>query len=343
MGESRCASCRIVADSMGYMGYPEEQDINIRWRVPPARDSRGQIFVSGSNSIASTAVFVFDSAGRYLHTIGRQGEGPGEFRGPIQQIQVGPTGLLYFFEPIRVHTFDANRRPERVLNVPLAVASALTTTTILNDGRIVRSTAPNQIAIIPATGPTSPPPAAVTLETADTTCRICGNRVVTRGLQRGTIWSMPANEYALDQHDLAGRLIVRLQRSAPWYRKWTIGQQNLSSRTPAELVEVASRTIMLAVRQESDGLIWTFIRVADPETPVPVGFTLPMDRDEQDEFYRKYFATYVEVIDPVTRQVLATRKFKPLLYPIGDGSAVRVDANNIGGGSFAILRLRLQR
>jgi hypothetical protein len=139
--------------------------------------------------------------------------------------------------------------------------------------------------------------------------------------------------------------MVQLQRSAPWFQKWGPAQLNNDTRTPAEAVERGSRTQTLAVQQGADGLIWVFVRALDPATPIPAGFEIPQDPTAQvEDFFLKYFAVYVEVIDPASRQVLATRKFKSvLLFPIGHGYAARVDLTSIGGGAFTVLRLHLVR
>jgi len=56
-------------------------------------DGRGRIYVA---DVGQAHITVFDSAGRYLHTIGRRGSGPGEFNQPMQMgVRPGDTLLVF--------------------------------------------------------------------------------------------------------------------------------------------------------------------------------------------------------------------------------------------------------
>ena len=75
----------------------------------------GSVTVIRADSVARVYVFdalalevrVFDSLGVYLHSIGGEGEGPGEFRGPVG-ISVAPDGQLWAEDPgnIRYSVFS---------------------------------------------------------------------------------------------------------------------------------------------------------------------------------------------------------------------------------------------
>ena len=70
---TRCRSCTIVVERALTIGALEGPTSFLG--DPPVRqDSRGRIYVG---NVGGFAVLVFDSAGRHVRTVGRQGEGPG--------------------------------------------------------------------------------------------------------------------------------------------------------------------------------------------------------------------------------------------------------------------------
>ncbi len=54
----------------------------------------------------------YDKEGKYLRTIGRKGEGPGEFQQPVR-MYLTPGGKLYVSEPRKIHVFDKNQEYKR--------------------------------------------------------------------------------------------------------------------------------------------------------------------------------------------------------------------------------------
>jgi hypothetical protein len=67
-------------------------------------DNEGNLFVSDS---ANVRVQEFDKSGKYVRTIGRKGQGPGEFRFP-GRLQIDGLGRLCVFESRAVQLFDKN-------------------------------------------------------------------------------------------------------------------------------------------------------------------------------------------------------------------------------------------
>lgn len=74
-----------------------------------AVDSKGQIFVLDQQALE---IRVFDQRGRFVQRIGRNGEGPGEFRGP-NGILVAPDGKLWVNDigQERLVVFDTRGKP----------------------------------------------------------------------------------------------------------------------------------------------------------------------------------------------------------------------------------------
>jgi hypothetical protein len=101
-GEVTCAECVITLDTLVTIGGLDGPGLDVISMFSKcAVDRRGRILVSGDAEIS-----VFDSTGRYLRTVGRQGEGPGEY-GSIAHIAVGPR---------YIHVFDYRQERRTMLD-----------------------------------------------------------------------------------------------------------------------------------------------------------------------------------------------------------------------------------
>ena len=121
--ELDCPSCVVTLDTvltLGGLDGPGLEVIGSATRV--AVDRLGRILVS---IYRFPEVSVFDSAGTFLRTFGRSGEGPGEYLA-TSHVNVGPghfhvfdwrgrTVLDYDFEVVRVDRFAAERAESHVL------------------------------------------------------------------------------------------------------------------------------------------------------------------------------------------------------------------------------------
>ncbi len=90
-GEVTCAECVITLDTVVTIGGLDGPGLDvISMFSDVAVDQRGRILVWSEAEIS-----VFDSTGSYLRTVGRRGEGPGEYRS-ISHIDVGPRYIHVF-------------------------------------------------------------------------------------------------------------------------------------------------------------------------------------------------------------------------------------------------------
>lgn len=94
--EPTCATCELTLETVLELGARDGPGM-IDWRGGqsfPAIDSRGRVYLRG---YFSTEVKVYDDQGTHLTTIGREGEGPGEFKG-VMGLVIGPADSLFVFD-----------------------------------------------------------------------------------------------------------------------------------------------------------------------------------------------------------------------------------------------------
>ncbi len=91
-GEVTCPECVITLDTVAILSGP---DLQVSFVPGVAVDRRGRFLLT----TARPEMMVFDSTGAFLRTVGRRGEGPGEYEWLIH-INVGPQ---------YIHAFDAER------------------------------------------------------------------------------------------------------------------------------------------------------------------------------------------------------------------------------------------
>lgn len=93
------------------IGAGEEFDENYNFRRISSMevDDEGNIFVL---DYSDCRIQKYDKDGKYLQTIGRKGEGPGEFQRP-SLTYLAPDGKLYVNELRKLNVFDENQEYER--------------------------------------------------------------------------------------------------------------------------------------------------------------------------------------------------------------------------------------
>lgn len=91
-GEVSCADCVITMDTIVTIGGLDGPGLHeVTQFAHIAVDHRGRILITSSE----TEISVFDSTGKFLRTVGRRGQGPGEYRA-ISHIGVGARYIHIF-------------------------------------------------------------------------------------------------------------------------------------------------------------------------------------------------------------------------------------------------------
>lgn len=278
--------------------------------VTVAIDSRGRFYLT--TALALHEVKVFDGSGRFLRVIGREGEGPGEFR-RISALVITPGDSLYVldngnsrltaFSPAhgmvrtaplpfgvdypKVHYLpndlllvNANVRTPELLGLPLHIVAP--------DGEHVRSFGSTDRAFRPDF------PQFLRRWTA---------------LSRdGTVWSAYPKQYVLERWTRSGRLVERLTVEAEWFEPY------LEFRYPTP--DQPAFPNVQSIYEDAAGLIWCALVVPDEDWAEGLGEPRVSEGQPyyEVEDLAAVYDTRLDVIDPRTRRVLASHLLDG--YPI---------------------------
>jgi hypothetical protein len=333
--EGRCGSCRIVAETLAVMGDDADTVAIIEGGVP-VLDSRGRFYLIEKSR---SRVLVFTPDGRYQQAFGVAGLGPGEFRG-ITDVHVAPGDTLIVLTYRSIHVVGPDYVPVRQMARAAQSGDPGFFNTMLRDGRILRLTGENQFDILSRDGTVQGP---VRLASPDTLrCTQCGLRAYREGVEQGTIWSGTQNRYRVEQHDLSGKFLQGFTRRVHWFPTW---RSDPAENIQAVLEELA-KPRLLGVRQTPDGLLWTHIALVDDPDRVP---RLPEPNTVNERAATRLmssvlanYVTMIEVIDPRTREVLASRELKMIASPMLGDLVSRISVDEHGDWSCVVMRLRLE-
>ena len=123
-----CATCAIELTPVATIGGRSDT-VSIAANSSLDRDSQGRFFAIGDNF----QVLVYDPRGRLLKTLGRRGDGPGEFNtrsrnpgGGIVDVVVGPGDSVFAFHPPKVTVFSPQLAYVRTISaLPVAQVNSI--------------------------------------------------------------------------------------------------------------------------------------------------------------------------------------------------------------------------
>lgn len=135
-GEPQCQGCRIEIVERVDLGSPDDEVFGAEGLPRVAVDGRGRAYVI-SDLRPTASVPIYDvSSGALVGTIGREGQGPGEF-GRVWRIAAGEAEVYVQDVSGRLHVFDSGGSFQRQLNElpsPLHHLSMVGDTVILTVG-----------------------------------------------------------------------------------------------------------------------------------------------------------------------------------------------------------------
>jgi hypothetical protein len=259
------------------------------------RDGQGRVWIS----FPSEALYLYDADGSFLTQVGREGEGPGEYRS-IRNVVVAPGDT--------VHVLDRGNRRATVLSPELEVLSTIPLE-VPPWGGALRLDSGDWILNSMVTGEGS---VGFPLHHLDPSGRLLesfgaltpewdpafqlGLARSLAGAPDGGVWSAHRTQYRLELWDMENRLHRTLVRRVNWFEPQT-GPGQREPRDPQP-------PVLSSIHLDPSGVLWTRSFVA---------------RDNYDEFLEEVapgrwfprdpagdaFRVVVEAIDPERACVLA--------------------------------------
>ncbi|MGQ0766552.1 MAG: 6-bladed beta-propeller, partial [Gemmatimonadota bacterium] len=268
------------------------------------RAAGGHIFAGGLSP--DRRVLVYDSTGRFAGTIGRSGEGPGEWR-IIQRLVSGPADSLYIFDfNRRMVVFSPSGRVVRTVTQPLRVVDALP----LSNGSVVLSgalTTPAGIGypfhLVSADGRHVRSFGMVDAVRGCNDLSSVGRHLSLAS--NGSVWAVPSDSYEIQRWDTAGVLRGSFVRRPAWfeYYKQTYRRRGSEGEVRPYLRKDTPESWIRGVREDRSGRLWVLIAVAATDWEshgIMGGEGQAVTHDVRDKLYD----TIVEVIDPRTARVV---------------------------------------
>lgn len=288
--DSTCQGCAISAEHVATLGAVE--DPTSPWTFTTVvRDTTGHFYVAPT--MVSHEIAVYGPTGGFLRTLGRGGEGPGEFEG-IRALKITGGDTLHVFSSGR-HTVMSTTTGE-VFSVGSLVNHGREFH-VFEDGRVLQ----DQTNITP--GVTAAP--VHLYESDGRKVRSFGlpstdsQEIRDTGMQRsvsfteaGEIWINPYGHFRLELWDTTGTHLKTLVRDSPWLTPWTSDEPGAPYRTKPN-------ARVLGVHEDREGRLWVHGRVPDRNwQPGP-----------PSGFYEDVYDSILEVIDPATGKLLTSRTF----------------------------------
>lgn len=339
--ESRsCSGCAIVLTPDVTLGPGSEAAGGVTWASGTARDSRGRYYVTTPYN--GSAVLVFDSAGRFLQTFGREGSGPGEYR-YVNTVIVGRGDTLHVFdERLRRWTVvgpDYKHARTVPTQVPVRTGMELAPGNLVvsadyrtraSAGLPLHRLGENGLhasfgglgSLDPITG--RPRPEALVrqfIQASDT-----------------TFWTAHGDRYTLQLWTSDGTLLRTLSRQAAWFLPAAAGT-----------LEAAIRPVTIGLQSDSSGLLWLLVQIRDREFGAiaewgPEGAPGVRSVNSRTGRFFDLYDSMIEVIDIAKGDVIASRRIEDLAVGFaGPGRVVLYHEDAHGRGRLQVNRYAIDR
>lgn len=278
------------------------------WEVLRLRDGRYPV----ANEAQAGEIEVYSADGRYLRTVGRRGEGPGEYM-HIREMLIGDAdsiiitdvnvGRLTVLGPDltvdRTTRLPYRHREMRrveggyVLNgqIPTPESAGLPIHYVDDDGRLRLSFGADTAIYRPDLAGLHSRP------------------LTTDGRRR--VWAGYTGQYVIDRFDLSGTRQQRFVREADWFPAWSV-HPPLSPEDPP-----LPQLVCLQLGQDST--LWTLVLVPAPDFAKAFG---PVTDGSKARYrlndYYDLFHAVLEVFDAGSGELLASKRVPGFLFGFAD-------------------------
>ena len=319
-GEVTCGDCVITLDTVVTIGGLDGPGLHVVTVWSHVAVDRNRRFLIGE--VRQAEFSVFDSTGTFLRTVGRRGEGPGEYQS-IRHIGVGPR---------YIHVFDGNAG-RTMLDHDFAVVrtdrfpGSVTSAVVKSDDEVVFAvdlptpeSVGHQLHVLGPSGELAsygydggvyPPP--LRMRSSSLTSVVAGND--------GTVWLLP---------DRTNRLV-----------RWDLGSEpgvgRVFERRVAEFDADTTRRNNAAMLDDRG--LWIKWHTRDPEWTGTIGDEFPTEPP------REWVDGWLDLVDPATGQTLARHHQDDVFLRFAAGSSYVVAYHETDAGVpfLHILEPRLSR
>jgi hypothetical protein len=305
-----CPTCQIVVDKITSIGV-DVDSLDLSFLLLSSgliQRGDGTYYVAPVGQ--TIGVYEFDSSGHCIRRIGGPGNGPGEY-GMVGCITLGLNDSLYVFDwsPWRMSVFSPEGLFIRSVALPLRVEYALT----MPNGQILvmgkRST--REYAGLPLHLLTSD---GQVLHAFGNINPIFDPRDTWRYRRyisvsnSGTVWSSPEYRYQVEKWSLNGQLIETIIRDASWFppRDPVIEAPTIPTNRAHRVTEPEPSWFRGAF-EDDEGRLWLITVTAGSDWRtynIEIGPGHPKTAEVDDQLYD----TIIEVIDPSSKRLLASRR-----------------------------------
>lgn len=321
IGESpTCRSCQAELLPVVQLGSLDDP-AGFAPVIQIARNSNDEYVVSSGTFDGE--LFVYGKNGEFLRTVGRRGEGPGEFR-RLQLLDFDAQDSLHAIEAsgprhsvfgpdfsfVRTVPMQARTMAMRIEDSGAVFAAAPTMT---EDGSYaLQRISPDgtRLAAFDPMDPEARGPAAmgrnITIDPA------------------GRRWSMGMADYDLKEWAEDGQLIRILEAHRDWISESIPMRLERDQPPPGQIS---------GLEADEAGLLWVFAAVPDADWAPPAPQTRP--------FPGTMYDTVVEVVDPTDGSLLARSSFDDLVIPFATGAAYSMVEEASGDLRVQIWRLKV--
>jgi hypothetical protein len=219
-----------------------------------AMDGDGFFYVA--STYVPGEIAIFHESGAYHRSFGRLGQGPGEFSRRLVRVLTGPGDSVHVIDGIR-HTVLAPRAESavRLHQLPFRPLNLA----ISNKGRLVAGhPSPDSRELVHILSPGGTVERSfVRSPSYDPRFPYSGIRTLSNA-GGGRFWVGHSTRYELELWSLEAGLLRRITRDPDWFQPWAGRSQDVGSRP------------RLTAHLAYDGVLWTIIRVPDPDHRAPV-------------------------------------------------------------------------
>lgn len=288
--------------------------------------AKGEVFAASTR--APGTISVYDSGGRFTRTVGRPGQGPGEFASVTSFAVIEDELYVLDVGNRRLSVFSTALELRRT--IPLGVGP--TAFVVLKDRRIIASVVHPRDGATGGTLAMLDPNGGVVraFDPESTTFRgISVQRTVAPAVDSG-FWSAAVTRYAVRHWSSNGVLLQSLERRPSWFEPWTRQPEGIPAAAPLS-------PMVLGVREDPERRLWVQMLVPDRNWKAEA---TRVGRGGWD----RYIDTLVEIIDPRRGVIVASQRFDEILSPM-DARGYTASSNEDPDGfvSWTIWRLELRR